>query len=76
MRVNGRLPTVDVADANVRFEVLGEAFSYWKLQLPRVSGDVVWRGESLSITNVQASFTAANWPGKATSISPSPSALN
>jgi hypothetical protein len=65
VRVNGRLPTVDIAAADVRFEVLGEDFSYWKLRLPRVSGDVVWRGQNLSITNVQASFYGGEltWQG-------------
>lgn len=56
VRVNGRLPTRDSDQADVRFEVSGQSFRYWKFSLPKVSGDVHWQGDHLSITNVQAGF--------------------
>jgi hypothetical protein len=65
VRVNGRLPTTRIQDANVRFEVAGEGFSYWRLQLPSVLGDVFWRGDFVSITNVEAGFYGGDlaWHG-------------
>lgn len=56
VRVNGRLPTIDIEDADVRFDVVGPAFNYWKFHVRDASGDVHWRGTSLTITNVQANF--------------------
>jgi hypothetical protein len=56
VRVNGRLPTRDVKTADAKFEITGTDFRYWKFQTPAVSGDVVWRDNSVTITNVQASF--------------------
>jgi hypothetical protein len=66
VRVNGRLPTTDIADADVRFEVAGEQFSYWKLRVPSITGDIYWRAESLSISNVQAGFYGGElaWRGR------------
>jgi hypothetical protein len=66
IRVSGRLPTFDIEDADVRFEVAGEDFHYWKFRVPTVSGDVHWRGDNLAITNLQASFYGGqmNWWGQ------------
>lgn len=63
--VNGRLPTFRIQDADVRFEVAGQAFSYWKLNARSVMGDVHWRGDSLSITNVRAAAYGGevDWKG-------------
>lgn len=65
VRVNGRLPTVDIRDADVRFDVVGESFTYWKLHAPTALGEVHWRGTDLSISNLQASFYggALSWEG-------------
>jgi hypothetical protein len=66
VRISGRLPTFNTQDADVRFEVAGEGFSYWKFNVPSVTGDVHWRGDDLSITNVQASFYGGElaWQGR------------
>jgi hypothetical protein len=54
--VNGRLPTADVSKADATFRVAGRSFNYWKFNVPEVSGDLHWRGDALSITNLQAKF--------------------
>jgi AsmA-like C-terminal region len=66
VRVSGRLPTFDIEDADVHFAVAGEDFRYWRLRVPSISGDVSWRGDSLSISNVQASFYGGEltWQGQ------------
>lgn len=66
VRVSGRLPMLDIADADVHFQVVGQAFRYWRLQAPSVTGDVFWRGFNLSITNVHATFYGGqlDWRGQ------------
>lgn len=66
VRVNGRVPTTDVDKADLHFEVAGSGFDYWRFHLPHVSGDVFWRGDFLSVTNVQASFYKGQltWAGE------------
>jgi hypothetical protein len=65
VRVNGRLPTFDLDEADVFFEVAGESFNYWQLYFPSVTSDLHWRGRTLAISNVQASFYSGtvNWEG-------------
>jgi hypothetical protein len=65
VRINGRLPTFDIEDADVRFEVLGPSFSYWKLNVTNISGAVHWRGDTLAISNVEAGFYGGQleWEG-------------
>jgi hypothetical protein len=38
------------------FEVVGEAFSFWRFNLPQVKAGVRWRGDLVSVTNVAAGF--------------------
>jgi hypothetical protein len=66
VRISGRLPTFDTEDADVHFAVAGEGFRYWRLYAPSLTGDVHWRGDSLLITNVQASFYGGDliWHGQ------------
>jgi hypothetical protein len=66
VRISGRLPTFDTQDADVHFAVAGESFHYWRLQSPGLTGDIHWRGDSLVITNVQASFYGGDltWQGQ------------
>lgn len=65
VRVNGRVPVARTEDADVRFEVAGEAFRYWKLHAERIRGDVRWRGDTVSITNLQSDFCGGElrWHG-------------
>lgn len=64
--VNGRIPTIDEADADVHFKVKGGKLNYWRINLGSVSGDVFWRGEYLNITNIQATAYGgtATWHGE------------
>lgn len=64
--INGQLPTHREADADVKFQVSGKAFQYWKFQVPEASADVHWNGDWLSITNLNASFYNGrlNWDGQ------------
>jgi hypothetical protein len=63
--INGAVPLGDLRKANLHFKLTGENFSYWRFHMPRVSGDIYWKGLDLDITNVQASFYSgqAGWAG-------------
>ncbi|MBI4325828.1 MAG: AsmA family protein [Chloroflexi bacterium] len=65
VQVNGRLPIVDEADADVTFELQGGGFSYWRFNVPRIAARLHWRGETLSISNLQADFYGGHldWEG-------------
>lgn len=54
--VNGRLPTHRKSEADVRFHVSGKTFAYWKFRVPDAAADVHWRGDTVTITNLTASF--------------------
>lgn len=64
--VNGRLPTRAEADADATFKIAGKTFNYWRFKVPEISGDVHWRGETVTITNLQAAFYRGklDWEGK------------
>jgi hypothetical protein len=65
VRINGRLPTTDLEAADVRFEVAGESFSYWRLNLTNFTADVQWRGDSLTISQLESGFYGGQvtWQG-------------
>ncbi|MBM3835753.1 MAG: hypothetical protein FJ403_21285 [Verrucomicrobia bacterium] len=54
--LNGALPTDGKPAADAVFRVAGKSFNYWKFNVPDVSGDIQWRADMVSITNVQANF--------------------
>ncbi|MBI4663489.1 MAG: hypothetical protein HY735_32205 [Verrucomicrobia bacterium] len=54
--VNGQIPTVARAVSDASFRVTGQSFNYWRFNVPAITGDVHWRGDTLSISNLQASF--------------------
>ncbi|MBM3836821.1 MAG: hypothetical protein FJ398_02460 [Verrucomicrobia bacterium] len=64
--VNGRLPTRSEADADATFKIAGKTFNWWRFNVPEISGDVHWRGDTVTITNLQAAFYRGklNWDGK------------
>ena len=66
VRVNGQVPTKNIDQADLHFEIAGSRFNYWKFHVPQVSGDVFWRGDLLSVTNVHASFYNGqlDWEGE------------
>jgi hypothetical protein len=55
-RVEGGVNVTDIRYADLRFEVAGGPFRYWRFQVPEVSGHVHWLNERLDITNLRASF--------------------
>lgn len=63
--VNGNVPLKHWSKADLHFNVDGEQFSYWKFHMPRVGGDVYWKADHISFSNVVASFYGgdARWSG-------------
>ncbi len=64
-RVNGIIPMRDERDANVRFEIEGGAFEWWKFRVPEIEGRLDWVGEKLSLRNVHAEFYGGTAVGEA-----------
>lgn len=55
VRVNGYAPLKGDLDADLRFDVDGGPFEWWKFDIPHISGRVHWRGDQLTLTNIQIS---------------------
>lgn len=55
-RVNGVAPMKGEEGADLRFEVEGEDFHWWKFNLARLAGTVHWRGRMVTLRDVQADF--------------------
>lgn len=66
-RVNGVIPMRerDRALTDVRFVATGGPFAWWKFQVPQISGSVAWRGDTLTLTNLQAAFYQGHGGGYA-----------
>lgn len=56
VRVNGRIPLVSAKGADIVFNVQGGQFHYWRFNLPSASGDVIWKGPHLVVTNIHGGF--------------------
>lgn len=57
VRVNGVVPLSEPPDAaDLRFEVTGTDFTFWRFRSPEVTGLVHWKDDDLTITNVHAAF--------------------
>lgn len=52
-----------IADLQVR--VAGGPFHWWKFNVPQISGDVHWLGDSLTLTNVTGDFYGGSIAGNA-----------
>jgi hypothetical protein len=56
-RVNGHVPARGSTDtADLRFDLSGGPFQYWRFNLPRLTSTVHWQGDFVTITNLQAEF--------------------
>jgi hypothetical protein len=55
-RVDGGVNVSDTRHADMRFEVAGGPFHYWRFDVPEVRSHVHWRNESLVISNLHAPF--------------------
>ena len=55
-RVNGWVEVRRGKNSDLRFELTGGPFHYWKFNVPQISGTVLWVDETVTITNLQADF--------------------
>jgi hypothetical protein len=55
-RVNGWVEVRQGKRSDLRFELSGGPFHYWKFDVPQISGHVRWADETVTITNLQADF--------------------
>ena len=60
--VNGSFSTENARRADLRFEIEGGPFRWWKFNLPHIAGTLVWSNASLLLTNIVADF----YQGRAT----------
>ena len=65
VRVNGIVPLRHWSKADLRFEVAGNDFSFWRFRMPHLVGDVHWKADHISFSNVVANFYGgkATWSG-------------
>ncbi len=54
--VNGYLVVPGAEETDLQFNISGGPFRYWRFNLPEVSGTVLWKGDSLVITNLEGNF--------------------
>ena len=52
-------------DANVRFDIEGGPFEWWKFDVPSIEGRLDWVGEKLALRNVHAEFYGGTAVGEA-----------
>ncbi|HYT60987.1 MAG TPA: AsmA-like C-terminal region-containing protein [Haliangiales bacterium] len=55
-RVNGWAEVRRGKHSDMRFELAGGPFTYWKFNVPQVSAVVRWADETVTVTNLQADF--------------------
>jgi len=55
-RVNGWVEVLRGKNSDMRFELSGGPFHYWKFTVPQISGTVRWADETVTITNLVADF--------------------
>jgi hypothetical protein len=55
-RANGWVNVRDSRFADIRFDISGGPFHYWKFNVPEVSATVHWFNGTVTITNVAANF--------------------
>jgi len=56
LRLNGTVPLRGNAGSDLRVEVSGGPFSWWKFNVPRISGTAVWHDPTVTLTNVVMEF--------------------
>jgi AsmA-like protein len=65
-KVHGVIPMRHVKDADMYFEASGSDFAWWKFHIPKISGNIHWAGERLSLSDVAGSFYGGRAKGSAT----------
>jgi hypothetical protein len=70
VRVEGVIPTDNAQDADLHFDGVTRAFQCLRFKVPRVSGQVHWVGNSLTLKNLSADFYLGTATGSAEFIFP------
>jgi hypothetical protein len=72
VRVNGRIPLgglyggSEMTNVDMRFDIVkGGKFAWLKLNTTNITGSVLWRGQTLTLTNVVAAFYGGTGVGSA-----------
>ena len=66
VHIEGMIPLGNAEEANLHFKLLeGGPFSYWRFNLPQVTGDLHWVTNTLMITNISGSFYGGHIRGNA-----------
>ena len=65
VRAEGIIPLRNERDANIRFQISGEDFRYWRFQMKDAAAGVHWHHQYLDVTNVTAKVYGGNleWQG-------------
>jgi len=66
VRVNGIIPTQHELDADLHFDMEGNSFHWMQFNIPRVAGQIIWKGPYLSLNDMQADFYGGTARGSAT----------
>ncbi len=59
----GAIPLRGNTGADFRVEVKGGPFQWWKFNVPQVSGTVLWRDQTVTLTNLTAGFYGGSAQG-------------
>lgn len=63
--VNGTIPIDKAIRPDLRFDVSGGPFSFFRFHLPKIESQVLWRNDTLMLTNIQAGFYGGRLQGNA-----------
>ena len=66
VRVNGIIPVQHEQDADLHFDFDGGSFHWLQFNVPRISGQVIWKGPYLSLNDVRGDFYGGEVSGSAT----------
>ncbi len=64
VRLDGTIPLHGNIGADLRVQVEGGPFHWWRFNVPQISGTVLWRDQTVTLTNISASFyggSARGW---------------
>jgi hypothetical protein len=64
-RAYGVIPMHGEEGADLHFDVTGGPFHWWKFNVPRISGRVHWKDETLTLSDINADFYQGKAWGKA-----------
>lgn len=65
VRAEGTIPLEDENDADIRFQITGDEFAYWRFNMTKAQGVVYWHHQFLDVTNFTANFYGGDldWEG-------------